>query len=452
MTSWQGTRRALAAASALTLAALAPPAAQAGEAHVETNADGTRTVVFTADPGESNDLLVDRDPGFTADQYQLDDQNNSLRPGPGCKQKLREPQNNPEPKIVRCDPAGVTTIRVTLGDGADSVNIKAGGSSITDVVDAGEGDDRVTGSNGPSQVLGGGGIDNIDTRGGDDGVNGGDGDDEITGGPGSDVLSGDGGNDLVRGYAQPGTLEIGVVTRFRGGEINQLAGGDGDDVLEGDNGPDAIVGGTGDDRLHGGGAGDVLQGDAGNDTLDEGDSEGAADGESAGAPVAADVIHGGAGKKDTVTYCTRRGKGALTLSLDRKANDGAKGEKDNIGPGGDVENVLGGAETPDKITGDKNANVLTGDCVNTTAPGANNRIYGAGGNDRLVGGDGRDLLNGGRGRDSFLGNEDRDTIQARDGAKDASINCDGHGVASKSDSATVDRSDPAAKGCDKVKR
>lgn len=451
MTSWQRTRRALAATFAFTLAALAPAAAHAAEAHVETNPDGSRTIVFTGAAGEANDVLVDRDPGFTGDQYQLEDQNNNVTSGPGCANKSREPFAGTEPDIVRCD-ASATTIRVNLGDGTDSVRFgDLKGPVITDVVDAGEGDDRVTGSNGPTQVLGGGGIDNVDTRGGDDQVAGGDGNDEITSGPGSDTVSGDGGNDLIRGYAQPGTQEIGVVTRFRGGEINQLSGGDGNDTLEGDNGPDVIAGGTGDDKLNGGGAGDVLQGDAGNDTLDEGDTEGSPDGESVGAPVAADVVHGGSGKKDTATYCTRRGKGALTISLDRKANDGAKGEKDNIGPAGDVENVLGGGETPDKITGDKNANVLTGDCLSTTAPGANNKLYGAAGNDKLVGGDGDDLLNGGRGKDGFLGNEGKDTVQAKDGSKDGSINCDGHGVASKSDSATIDRSDPAAKGCDKIK-
>ena len=452
MLSWSCTRRALAATFALTLAALAPAAAHAAEAHIEANPDGTRTIVFTGAAGEANDVLVDRDPGFTGDLYQLEDQNNSVTPGAGCTQKVREPFNSPEPKIVRCQTNGVTTIRVSLDDGNDSVRFgNLNGNVITDVVDAGDGNDRIGGSNGPSIVAGGGGIDNINTRGGDDQIGGGAGDDEIVSGPGSDAVAGDGGDDLIRGYAVPGTLEIGVVTRFRGGEINVLSGGAGNDTLEGDNGPDQLSGDDGNDKLHGGGAGDLISGGAGNDALDEGDTDGAANGESVGAPIAADVLHGGSGK-DTVTYCTRRGKSALTISLDRKANDGRNGEKDNVGPNGDVENVTGGGETPDKITGDKNANVLTGDCLSTVAPGGNNRIYGLAGNDRVIGGDGRDLLDGGRGKDVFLGNEDRDTILAKDGAKDSSINCDGHGVASKADSATVDRSDPTAKGCDKIKR
>ena len=452
MASWKGTRRALAATFALMLASLAPSSASGAEAHIEAGPGGGRTIVFTGAGGEVNSVLVDRDPGFTGDLYQLEDQNNPVTPGPGCTQKRREPFNSPEPKIVRCETGGVTTIRVNLGDGADSARFgNLNGNVITDLVDGGDGDDRIGGSNGPSIVTGGGGLDNIDTRGGDDQVGGGEGNDEIVAGPGSDAVVGDAGNDLIRGYAVPGTLEIGVVTKFRGGEINVLSGGAGNDTLEGDNGPDQLSGDDGNDKLHGGGAGDVLSGGAGNDTLEEGDTSGAADGESVGAPIAADVLHGGKGK-DTATYCTRRGKSALTISLDRKANDGGKGEKDNVGPNGDVENVIGGGETGDKITGDKNANVLTGDCVNTVAPGGNNKIYGLAGNDRVIGGDGRDTLDGGRGKDVFLGNEDRDTIQAKDGTKDSSINCDGHGVASKSDVAILDRSDPTAKGCDTQRR
>ena len=453
MTARQGVRRTAAVMFVMAVAAIAPSGAQASEAHLEQAADGSRTIVLTGAAGERNDILVDRNAGFTEGLYQLNDQDNTLDAGPGCKKKKRQPFNSDEPKIVLCETANVVAVRVVLADGDDSVRIgKLEGPVITEVVDAGDGNDRVDGGDGPTVVDAGAGLDIVNTRGGDDQVAGGPDDDEITGGPGSDTIGGDGGNDTVRGYAQPDTNEIGVVTRFRGGEINRLSGGDGNDTVEGDNGPDEVAGDAGNDKLNGGGAGDVLNGGAGDDTIDEGDTEGTPDGESVGAPIAADVINGGSGKKDTVQYCTRRGKGALTITLDRKANDGAKGEKDNVGPSGDVENVIGGAETPDKITGDKNANVLTGDCVNTVAAGANNKIYGAGGNDRLVGGDANDLLDGGKGGDIFLGNEGRDSVQAKDGAKDKSINCDGHGVASKSDSATVDKSDPSAKGCDKVKR
>ena len=96
--------------------------------------------------------------------------------------------------------------------------------------------------------------------------------------------------------------------------------------------------------------------------------------------------------------------------------------------------------------------MLTGDCVTTVSGSGNNKLYGGRGGDKLVGGDANDLLNGGRGADSFLGNEGTDTIQAKDGARDKSINCDGLGVKSNKDKATVDASDPRATNCDSVRR
>jgi Ca2+-binding RTX toxin-like protein len=96
--------------------------------------------------------------------------------------------------------------------------------------------------------------------------------------------------------------------------------------------------------------------------------------------------------------------------------------------------------------------VLTGDCLTTVASSGDNKLYGGSGDDKLVGSDGRDLLNGGKGADSFLGNEDADTIQAKDGRRDKSINCDGIGVKSSKDSATLDRSDPTPFNCDKLRR
>jgi Ca2+-binding RTX toxin-like protein len=448
----RGTAARGVAACAVAAALVAPSAAQGAEAHVEAGPDGGRMIVFTAAAGERNSVLVDRDPGFTDDLYQLEDQDNPVTSGPGCANKPRTPFSGTEPDIVRCETAGVTTIKVVLGDQVDSTRFgDLNGNVIVDAIEGGTGIDRIGASSGRSVITGGDGEDQIDGRAGDDQISGGTGNDEITAGQGSDTVAGDKGNDIIRGYALPGTQEIGIVTKYRGGEVNRLGGGPGNDRLEGDNGPDQISGGPGNDGLHGGGDGDVMRGDAGNDTIDEGDTAGAATSESVGAPIAADVIHGGSGK-DTATYCTRRGATPLKISLDRKANDGRKGERDNIGPKGDVENVLGGGESSDTIRGNGSANVLSGDCLTTVAKSGNNKIFGLGGADRVVGGDGRDLLNGGSGPDRFIGNEDRDTIQARDGGRDKSINCDGLGVESGSDRATVDRSDPPARSCEKVSR
>jgi Ca2+-binding RTX toxin-like protein len=448
--STQGSFRRTAVACALTIAALAPAAAQAAEVHVEGPA-GNRTIVFTGAVGEANSVLVDRDPGFTDDKYQLEDQDNDVSAGPGCENKPHFPSGT-EPDIVTCDPAGVKTIRINLGNGNDSVRFgNLDGNVITDLTDGGAGNDRISASNGPSVATAGGGNDDVDLRAGADRALGGDGKDELVGGPGPDTIAGDDGADVIRGYAEPGTLDIGTVTKYRGGEVNVLSGGAGNDTVEGDNGPDKLSGGADNDKLHGGGGGDVLKGDSGKDTLEEGDTAGSPNSESVGAPIAKDVIHGGAGA-DTATYCTRRNDAPLSISLDRKANDGRKGERDNIGPKGDVENVLGGGESNDKIRGNKRANVLSGDCLTTVGASGNNKIFGLDGNDKLVGGDGRDTLDGGGGRDAFVGNEDADTIKAKDGTKDRSINCDGFGAPSGSDKAFVDAKDPNAASCETVKR
>jgi Ca2+-binding RTX toxin-like protein len=451
-----GTRRAIAATIAVVAVGAVPAPALGAEAHVET-IDGVKVIVFNAAPGEVQSVLVDRDPGFTNDQYQLEDQNNRVTAGPGCQNPPRTPFAGVEEKIVRCD-ASATTIRVNLADGKDTVRFgKLNGNLITDVVDGGEGDDSLDTSNGSGLIMGGPGDDTIDANAGDDEVIGGDDDDSIVGGPGSDTISGDAGNDKIRGHATPDTQEIGTVTDFRAGDVNKLAGGPGNDTIVGDNGTDEILGDAGNDTLAGAGAADILDGGAGNDTIDEGDTPGDPNGGQPGGPLAPDTIRGGAGT-DTATYCTRHysdseaRKHPLTITLDNKANDGEKGEGDQIGPKGDVENVLGGGVTNDKITGNARANQLVGDCLSTFTSSGDNKLYGGGGNDKLVGSDGRDLLNGGKGADSFLGNEDADTIQAKDGKRDKSINCDGIGAKSSSDSATLDRSDPTPFNCDKLRR
>jgi Ca2+-binding RTX toxin-like protein len=444
-------RRALAPVLAAAVGALvAPGVAQAGEVHVEAGANGGRTIVFTAAAGERNSVLVDRDPGFTGDLYQVEDQDNALTSGPGCANKPRTPFSGTEERIAQCETTGVTAIKIVLGDQVDSTRFgDLNGNVIADAIEGGDGIDRITASGGPSVITGGDDDDVIEGRAGDDQISGGADDDEISGGLGSDTIVGDAGKDTLLGYGFPNTSEIGIVTKYHGGETNTISGGAGADRIEGDNGPDRLSGGAGNDRMHGGGDADVIQGDAGNDMLEEGDTAGDSESESVGGPIAGDTIRGGAGR-DTATYCTRRGATPLAISLDGKRNDGRKGEGDNIGS--DVENALGGGESSDTIRGNGRGNVLSGDCITTVAKSGNNRIFGLAGNDRVVGGDGRDLLNGGSGRDIFVGNEDRDTIQARDGARDRSINCDGLGVESGSDRAIVDPSDPPAYSCERVRR
>lgn len=111
------------------------------------------------------------------------------------------------------------------------------------------------------------------------------------------------------------------------------------------------------------------------------------------------VIRGGAGT-DTVEYANALD--AIDVSLDGKADDGRKGERDNVMP--DVENVVG-AQFGGRLIGNDRANAITG----------------GGGADRIVGGAGKDQFDG-RGGD--------DTFDALDGAGGDRVTCgDGADVA-----------------------
>ncbi|HET7502574.1 MAG TPA: calcium-binding protein [Kofleriaceae bacterium] len=132
-----------------------------------------------------------------------------------------------------------------------------------------------------------------------------------------------------------------------------------------------VYGGAGNDTLRGGDGDDTLYGGDGNDTFTTG---AVADG--------ADAMFGGPGS-DIADYSARTG--AVALSIDDAANDGApggNGEGDNIAT--DIETLKGGQ-------GD---DILTGSAGNDT-------IYGGPGNDTITGGDGNDTLYGDAGNDTF---------------------------------------------------
>src|SRR4051812_25478774 len=99
---------ALTCGLALTAAAIAVPAAQASTAQVV----GTK-LVYTAAAGETNALIASI---VTATgKYRLRDPGATITPGPGC---VAATVND-----VRCDQAGVTSLEVALGDGADTAKI-----------------------------------------------------------------------------------------------------------------------------------------------------------------------------------------------------------------------------------------------------------------------------------------------------------------------------------------
>src|SRR5262249_53070618 len=134
-------------------------------------------------------------------------------------------------------------------------------------------------------------------------------------------------------------------------DVENAIGGAGDDALSGNAagnrldgraGNDCLGGGAGNDTLGGGVDTNMLKGGTGNDT--------------AVAPSSVDGMDrffGGAGV-DTVSYAARLG--AVNVSLDGIANDGAPGEHDN---NIDVENAIGGAGN-DTLSGNTAVNKLTG--------------------------------------------------------------------------------------------
>jgi hypothetical protein len=173
--------------------------------------------------------------------------------------------------------------------------------------------------------------------------------------------------------------------RFTGdAKVLWLQGEEGDDdvtgtgagklELRGQEGADVLRGGAGDDELSGGPGRDSLQGGAGADVLHgfDLDSVAALDPDR----PEADVLDGGAGARDQVTYWPRRSSGVeVDLSDDRP--DGSPGEGDVLRG---VEGVVG-TDLPDRLRGDDGPNRLHGQ-------GSVDVLEGMGGDDRLRSGPG----------------------------------------------------------------
>jgi Ca2+-binding RTX toxin-like protein len=160
-------------------------------------------------------------------------------------------------------------------------------------------------------------------------------------------------------------------------------GGPGDDVLTGSPAEDILDGGGGTDRLTGGAGGDMLA---------DGDQDGAA----AGLAPDADMLDGGPGGFDTLSYRQRTRGVVVDLATDDPA--GAPGEGD-VAPG--FESVRGGKGN-DRLAGDRHDNDINGG-------GGSNRLIGRRGNDILRHATGRVVLCG-RGLDSVTGPSARTRI------------------------------------------
>ncbi|RFP89874.1 hypothetical protein DZK27_05305 [Rhodobacteraceae bacterium 63075] len=306
----------------------------------------------------------------------------------------------------------------TWGDAASEIF----GTSLSDVIDAGAGDDSVSGFRGDDMVFGGAGDDAVFGGAGDDTVMGGAGNDRLYGGSYSgdpeagsntvsyaDVFSGvtatlvagvwngsmyvyatgaDSGEDafyniqhLIGGWgADHFTGDDGDNSLLGGFGFDTIEGGLGNDTIDGEGNADRLYGGGGNDQIVGGDGTDHLYGDAGNDSL-FGDS-------------GADRLFGGDGD-DLIRAGTNFG-----TSVD--GAEGGAGNDTMFGDGG-YDLLLGGTGD-DWIDGGNQADNLYGDEGNDT-------IYGGAGFDRLFGGADDDLLIDNSGIGTFFGGTGNDTMQ-----------------------------------------
>jgi Ca2+-binding RTX toxin-like protein len=401
-------------------------------------------------------------------RYEILDPSKTIIPLDGCT------DDDGDGHQIFCDGPSVATVQVGLDDGDDGVTIDTDvdaficGGLGDDTLTAGRGSDIVVGGPGSDALTGGSGLDDLIAEGTADcadvpwggssspnSLEGGAGVDFLYGGPGNDALNGGGGDDFVLGFAG--------ADRIRGGDgADQLMGMDAADELAGDGGADFVSGGPGDDREQGDAGNDDLAGlalieingreyanaDDGADTVDGGPGDDAI----AGGPVVPsgsrvfgyqtmplptvsptpvpngpDTLRGGPGR-DHVTYELRLG--ALDVTLDGIANDGAAGERDLVGSdveqvtggpgpnrlvGGPGDETLDGGRGADTVVGGDGADTLSGGGLDEAADGLDggpgpDTVDGGPGNDTATGGAGADRLLGGGGNDDLDGGPDDDNI------------------------------------------
>ena len=180
----------LAACALLGLALMA--AAPAADAAVVAREGAA--VVFTAAPGEANFVSVRYEDDEGAPFLGFVDQSAPLSAGAGCE---------PFGGSVRCVAAGVSDVRVVLGDGDD--NLHFGQEDEDDVYPmplaaaGGEGNDDLDALfvSVPVTLAGEGADDRLQGGTADDRLDGGDGADVLNLGPGRDVAFGGEGDDLI---------------------------------------------------------------------------------------------------------------------------------------------------------------------------------------------------------------------------------------------------------------
>jgi Ca2+-binding RTX toxin-like protein len=322
--------------------------------------------------------------------------------------------------------AGVDTVQVNGGNGAETFTAVANGSRVRFdrvtpapffldigtsenlVVNANGGDDTFTGGNGLGALI------SLT-------VDGGDGNDTITGGDGNDTLIGGGGNDVIIGGRGSDVVLMGA-----GDDTAVWNPGDGSDVIEGQDGTDRLLfnGSNAAENIDLSANGSRLRlvRDVGGVTMDVDGTE---------------LIDVNAlGSADTVTVNDLTGTAVTHVGIDLSSPPGSgvgDGQIDNVivrGTSGDDvitlagsaadAQVLGlaaqvevkGLETTDNLTIDAGAG---DDVIDGTLLSFGHTQIGGDGDDVLIGGSGNDTLIGNAGNDLLLGGPGQDVLDGAPG-------------------------------------
>ena len=268
--------------------------------------------------------------------------------------------------------------------GSNMADILAGDSRDNTIMGMG-GDDKIYGGpGGGDDILNGGGGDDMLFGGhGDDDLHGGGGDDMLVGGPGNDTYYGGLGSDMIYAMSDDtGTISgVAEEDNERTADVNEMedAMGDMDTLSYARNKTavtidfqanltqfvsiESLIGTSEDDTLTGT--------DANPETIEGGDG--------------ADILVGGSGVGDTVSYA----------NSDRRVSIDISGDPDSASGGHAQGDTISGFEN---ITGSAHDDILTGDDVE-----AGNVLRGLAGDDELIGGAGSDTLEGGPGADELDG-------------------------------------------------
>jgi len=251
------------------------------------------------------------------------------------------------------------------------------GSTATNIINAGAGDDTIFGSGGSDSLDGGAGShDIVDYSQNSTGAANDravtvylGGFDEVGNNSTSHSVTVPGG---YTGYGLNDLAVSNTVVADYYANIEDVRGGGGNDILIGTTGINTIYGGAGNDTLGGGGGGDRLDGGSGTDTVTY-----------AWESVGVSVYLAGT---------TQTGAAVAGLSLPSGYTGGGfdNGKTDYYAS---IENVTGSAHK-DIIVGSSGDNVITG-------YGGADTIYGMGGNDTFIGGLGSEYIDGGSGTDKI---------------------------------------------------